>query len=188
MICQHCNEKFSDNLLVCPYCGKRKTDVAPPTEKPKKTPPQPGVKSYDMPTMKWYNFEIWFLFLVVPVFTIISLPFDVDSILDAHPDTYMMVYKSAALAIDLIMVVIKLIARHKLKNYKKSAPKWAVSTYLVSAILSFSLVLFDAIASGVVKNVLLYMALFYWATLIWDVLMVIFVKIYYKKRKTLFVN
>lgn len=188
MICPHCNEKYSDNLLVCPYCGKRKTDVAPPTEKPQKTPPQPGVKNYEMPPMKWYNWELYVVFLIVPIVTLAQAVIIFATIIGENLTTPEIAYYAFTIPCSVVIAVLELITRSKLKNYKKSAPKWVLSMYILGAVASLITAILNAAAIDIIKNVTLYVAITYWLDLIWDALMIILVRTYYRKRKKLFTN
>jgi hypothetical protein len=189
MICPHCNEKYSDNLLVCPYCGKRKTSapVAEPNPKTKSKLP-PDIKSYDMPPMKWYNWEVWFVFFILPIFTLASIPFTLFGIIGQSLTPVEIAYYAFTLSASLVFSILQIRTRFKLKNYKKSAINWVLGMYISDTVISLVTVIFSASASGIVKNVALYVVFTYWLDLILDIIKVILIRTYYKKRKALFVN
>lgn len=181
MICKRCGSQIEDNSTFCPTCGQ----VQQPVNNPAYTP------APEFP-MKWYKFVVYFQLFVsalmsafnaVQYFTGLHYGADAAEAVYSTFGTPLKVLDVFMGILSIAAVVLSIMARQKLRHFKKKAPNWyllvlglnlAISLlYVVFASIITGLMLFDASVIGTVTS---------------SILMIVLSNIYFNKRSVLFIN
>lgn len=212
MICKYCGKPLIGNK--CIYCGYRMDGIADITiaEKTRNENDIPGgpvavsctdiyhaetVDSFSSPKqeygMKWYKFLIYFalfagavLNFVAGIMALSGAMYEMegitaDMVYEYFPglETWTMIYGFALMGV----AVFRIVTRFMLAKFKKSGPACLYTLYIINVLLGTAMLLFG---SQILHENLVGTSDI--ASMVSSVVMLIINIVYFKKRKSLFIN
>lgn len=214
MFCPNCGGQSPDGTKFCPYCGSNIADNQQPTNnqanynQPNYSQPDYNQQGYVQPqnytqppmynfqpTMKWYKFLIYFgLFAGAVVNCLNAILYITGLVYGSQYGSSLsefIYYVSPAMKyVDIIYGImlipsaaLQIFTRFQLSGFKKNGPKLIIAVYAVELVTS----LFYLIATSLVCGASTFNASTI-TSLIVIVVMIILNRIYFNKRKDMFVN
>ncbi len=206
MFCPNCGTQINDDATFCGNCGAPVNAQAPqqpqaPQDTQAPQQPVPGfVPQAPVLTMKWYKFLIYFLLFAIGILNVVSgiltltgAQYTADNgenvsklVYALFPDlkTIDVVYGVFCIALGLFQIF----TRFQLSSYKAKGPICIMAMYAINAVMS---AIYNFVAIGIVPNDLgshsemIGEAV---GAIVGGVVMLFLNKIYFDKRKHLFVN
>lgn len=201
MFCPNCGKNLEEGKAFCPNCGAA---VAENNQQPFQPQVQPSVQAYDYTPqtniaerpMKWFKFLIYFALFasaVVNFFSGISFitGTQTSNLAGGYGAGFVYAIFGGLKVLDIIvgilsfgMVALAIYVRFQLAGYKKDGPKMLLGMYAIQLAINliyyFGLLIILGFDGTILSSLI--------GTIIGSVIMIVLNKIYFDKRKDLFVN
>lgn len=205
MFCPNCGTQCPDDTKFCPNCGSPVANNQP-TENTQQNFGQPNYtqpNNYTQPynyaqprmynvqlEMKWFKFLIYFGLFAGAVLNCLSAILQITGAVYEGAAEVVYIFFPELKFFDifytillLALAVLQIFTRFQLSGFKKNGPKLILIVYSAAAVIS--------LLYGIVASVILHEFLFNASmiiSIIVPVVMVVLNKIYFDKRKDMFVN
>ena len=204
MFCPNCGTQCPDDTKFCPNCGSSVANNQP-TENAQQNFGQPNYtqpnytqpNNYTQPQMynvqlemKWFKFLIYFGLFAGAVLNCLSAILQITGAVYEESAEVVYIFFPELKFFDifytillLALAVLQIFTRFQLSGFKKNGPKLILIVYSAAAVIS--------LLYGIVASVILHEFLFnanMIISIIVPVVMVVLNKIYFDKRKDMFVN
>lgn len=209
MFCPNCGTQCPDDTKFCPNCGSSVANNQPTENtqqnfgQPNYTQPNYTQPNYTQPNnyaqprmynvqleMKWFKFLIYFGLFAGAVLNCLSAILQITGAVYEGSAEVVYIFFPELKFFDifytillLALAVLQIFTRFQLSGFKKNGPKLILIVYSAAAVIS--------LLYGIVASVILHEFLFNASmiiSIIVPVVMVVLNKIYFDKRKDMFVN
>lgn len=189
--CQYCGKEIPDDARFCPHCGATQNITQTDFQPNMNMNQTYGYGTYQVMPMKWYKFLIYFALIIGAVSYVFT---GIQLLTGSHYEGMASYVYSAYSWMKFVDVVIGIgsiaiaalavIARQKLANYQSDGPKFLLIYYGASVVLSVIYIFVISILIGDLGTNMATMI----PSLAVSIIMIYINKVYFDKRKHLFVN
>ena len=206
--CTKCGTQMADGTAFCPSCGTAQSPQQPVYQQPVYQQPPYQQPPYQQPPyqqpvyqqpwqaeapMKWYKFLIYFLLFASAVLNAITGVQMITGSMYGGSAEMVYVYFDGLQVLDVVMglavfgmVALAIFARFRLAGFYRNGPMLLVATY--GANLVFYLIYMIGLVCILPTELVGELAPTFVGSMVGSIVMVIVNKIYFDKRKHLFVN